>query len=69
MGDSHVIWCLVHLTHFDSVFGLNTVPESLNEHCSSQKIFEKKIKLIKSNQMRQKFGKKKNFVDKNVLNA
>ena len=28
------IGCLVHLTHFDSVFGLSTVPESLIGHCS-----------------------------------
>ena len=26
------IGCLVHLTHFDSVFGLSTVPESLIGH-------------------------------------
>ena len=28
------IGCLVHLTHFDSVFRLNTVSESLIGHCS-----------------------------------
>ena len=28
------IGCLVHLTHFSSVFGLSTVPESLIRHCS-----------------------------------
>ena len=28
------IGCLVHLTHFDSVFGLSTVPESLIGHYS-----------------------------------
>ena len=28
------IGCLVHLTQFDSVFGLSTVPESIFGHCS-----------------------------------
>ena len=35
--------CLVHLTRFDSVFGLSTVPESRDEHCSSQNFRKKKL--------------------------
>ena len=62
LGQLGQFGCLVHLTHFDSVFGLSTVPESLNEHYSSPNIFSKK-KILKnqifekSNKIRQNFRK------------
>ena len=43
LGQLSQFWCLVYLTHFDSIFGLSTVLESQNEHCSSQNVFGKKI--------------------------
>ena len=57
LGQLGQFGCLVHLTHFGSIFGLSTVPESLNEHWSSQKKnFKKKLNKIKSNKMGQNFG-------------
>ena len=42
LGQLGQFGCLVHLTHFDLVFGPSTVPELLNEHYSSPKKFSKK---------------------------